>query len=288
MAILNIPHQQFDVYHFRGEKLLDKLESYLKKGNIAAIVYSNPNNPAWISFTEEELRIIGTLATKYKTIVMEDLAYFGMDFRTPFGTPYQPPYIPTIAHYTDHYILMISASKIFSYAGQRIAALVLSEKLFYLQSEKLAKQYSNAGVFGTTLINSILYMITSGTTHSTQFGFAAMLKASTEGKYDFRTETSEYARRSQKMKDIFIKNGFHIVYDKDIDRAISDGFFFTIGYKNMSCGQLMKTLLYFGISSITLSTTGSTQNGIRACCSRINDNLLEILDNRLQLFKEIY
>lgn len=288
LAILNIPHQQFDVYHFRGEKLLDKLESYLKKGNIAAIVYSNPNNPAWISFTEEELRIIGTLATKYKTIVMEDLAYFGMDFRTPFGTPYQPPYIPTIAHYTDHYILMISASKIFSYAGQRIAALVLSEKLFYLQSEKLAKQYSNAGVFGTTLINSILYMITSGTTHSTQFGFAAMLKASTEGKYDFRTETSEYARRSQKMKDIFIKNGFHIVYDKDIDRAISDGFFFTIGYKNMSCGQLMKALLYVGISSITLSTTGSTQNGIRACCSRINDNLLEILDNRLQLFKEIY
>ena len=83
-------------------------------GDIAAIVYSNPNNPAWFCLDEDELKIIGELATKYDTIVMEDQAYFCMDFRSPFGRPYQEPYVPTVARYTDNYILMLSASKIFT------------------------------------------------------------------------------------------------------------------------------------------------------------------------------
>ena len=32
--------ETFDVYDYRGEKLKEKLESYLKKGNISAIIYS--------------------------------------------------------------------------------------------------------------------------------------------------------------------------------------------------------------------------------------------------------
>ena len=64
--------ETFDVYDFRGNKLKEKLESYLKKGNISAIVYSNPNNPSWICLKEEELRIIGELATQYDVIVLED------------------------------------------------------------------------------------------------------------------------------------------------------------------------------------------------------------------------
>ena len=45
--ILNIPHASFDIYEYRAEKLGPKLESYLAQGDVAAIVYSNPNNPAW-------------------------------------------------------------------------------------------------------------------------------------------------------------------------------------------------------------------------------------------------
>ncbi len=67
-------------------KTRPELESYLAQGNIAAIVYSNPNNPAWICLTEDELRTIGELATRYDAIVIEDLAYLCMDFRKP-GTP---------------------------------------------------------------------------------------------------------------------------------------------------------------------------------------------------------
>ena len=82
LEVMGVKYQTFDVYDFRGEKLGPKLESYLSKGNICAIVYSNPNNPSWICLREEELKVIGELATKYDTIVMEDLAYFAMDFRT--------------------------------------------------------------------------------------------------------------------------------------------------------------------------------------------------------------
>ena len=285
LKVLGIPHVQFDVHDFRGEKLRAKLESYLEKGNIAGIIYSNPNNPAWISLTESELQVLGELATRYGAVVLEDLAYFGMDFRSDFGRPFEPPYIPTAARYTDNYILMLSSSKIFSYAGQRAAMLCISDSLFGRRFPALAERYAGAGIFGPTLIGSILYMITSGITHSTQIGYAAMLRAATEGRFDFVKETSEYARRSRRMKDLFEKHGFHVVYDKDIDRAISDGFFFTIGYGGMPCGELMRELLYYGISSISLSTTGSEQQGIRACCSRMSEDLYGVLDDRLRAFR---
>ena len=129
VRILGIKHESFDIYDFRAEKLGPKLESYLKQGNVAAIIYSNPNNPAWICLTESELRTIGELATKYDTIVLEDLAYMGMDFRKELGHPFQAPFQATAARYTDNYVLMISGSKIFSYAGQRIAIAAISDKL---------------------------------------------------------------------------------------------------------------------------------------------------------------
>jgi Aspartate/tyrosine/aromatic aminotransferase len=52
----------FDIYNYRGKKLKDKLESYFKTGKISSILFSNPNNPAWICLNEEELAIIGELS----------------------------------------------------------------------------------------------------------------------------------------------------------------------------------------------------------------------------------
>ena len=106
LRILGIEWELFDIHDFRGEPLRAKLESFLSKGDIAAVVYSNPNNPAWICLEESELKIIGELATQYDVIVLEDQAYFCMDFRHAFGRPYQPPFVPTVARYTDNYILM--------------------------------------------------------------------------------------------------------------------------------------------------------------------------------------
>ncbi|MDR2936538.1 MAG: pyridoxal phosphate-dependent aminotransferase [Rikenellaceae bacterium] len=284
LAMLGMKYASFDIHDHRGLVLRTRLEGFLEKGNISAIIYSNPNNPAWICLTENELQIIGGLASKYGAIVLEDLAYFGMDFREYLGHPWEPPYPATVARYTDNYILMFSGSKIFSYAGQRIAVTAVSDKIFGNVYPPLAERYGNSGHFGSTLINAIYYMVTSGSTHSTQFGLAAMMRAATDGEIDFVGETREYARRARRMKDIFLKNGFHIVYDKDEERPISDGFFFTVGYGRMSSAELMRELVYYGISSITLTTTGSEQPGIRACCSRMTEPMYAMLEERLVVF----
>ena len=286
LRIIGAEWVEFDIYNYRGEALREKLESMMAGGDIAAIVYSNPNNPAWICLEDSELKIIGELATKYDVIVMEDLAYFCMDFRTDMGHPFEPPYPPTVAHYTDNYILMLSSSKIFSYAGQRMALTCISDKLFDRQFPALAERYKDAGVFGQTLIASILYMITSGCTASTQYAYAEMLRLSSDGKINFVEDTREYARRAEKMKKIFTDNGFHIIYDNDVTQRVGDGFFFTIGYGDMSGGDLLKELLYYGVSSISLSTTGSDQQGVRACTSRMRDDLYEVMAERMKAFNE--
>ena len=284
LRIIGAQWEWFDIYHYRGEALREKLESYLSKGDIAAIVYSNPNNPAWICLEDSELKIIGELATRYDAIVMEDMAYFCMDFRSDLGKPWQPPYPPTVARYTDNYVLMLSSSKIFSYAGQRMAVLCVPEKLFHTHYPALAERYGDSGIFGQTLIASILYMITSGCTTSTQYAYAAMLDASVEGRIDFVEDTREYGRRAERMKKIFTDNGFHIVYDHDVTQPVGDGFFFTLGYGNMPSGQLLKELLYYGVSSISLSTTGCEQNGVRACTSRMREELYPVLEERMKAF----
>lgn len=286
LRIIGADWVEFDIHDYRGEALRAKLEEMLKEGDIAAIIYSNPNNPAWICLEEAELAIIGELATKHDVVVMEDLAYFCMDYRQDMGHPFQPPYPPTVARYTDNYILMLSSSKIFSYAGQRMALTCISDKLFERHYPALAERYKDAGVFGQTLIASILYMITSGCTASTQYAYAEMLRLSTEGKINFVEDTREYAIRAEKMKKIFTDNGFHIVYDYDVTQKVGDGFFFTIGYGNMSGGDLLKELLYYGVSSINLSTTGSEQQGVRACTSRMRPELYSVMEERMKAFRE--
>lgn len=286
LRVIGADWKEFDIYAYRGERLREKLEEMLSEGDVAAIVYSNPNNPAWICLEENELAIIGELATKHDVIVMEDLAYFCMDYRSDLGRPFMAPYAPTVAKYTDNYILMLSSSKIFSYAGQRMAMICISDRLYEEHFPALAERYKDSGVFGETLVASILYMITSGCTASTQYAYAEMLRLSTEGMLDFVDDTREYAVRAEKMKKIFTDNGFHIVYDKDVTRTVGDGFFFTIGYGNMTGGELLRELLYYGVSSISLSTTGSRQNGVRACTSRMRDELYEVLRERMIAFRE--
>ena len=285
LCVLGVKYQQFDIYDYRGEALRGKLEEFLKVGNIAAIIYSNPNNPAWICLEEQELQIIGELATKYDTIILEDLAYFAMDFRKDLSRPFEPPFQATVARYTDNYMLMLSASKIFSYAGQRMAVVCVSDRLFHRRYPALAERYRGAGIFGSTFVNAILYMITSGATHSVQFGLAAMYKAASDGLINFVEDTMEYGRRAKRMKQLFCENGFYVVYDCDVEEKIGDGFFFTIGYPGMTSGELMRELLYYGISSITLNTTGSEQEGIRACTSRMRDDLFDVLEQRLKAFR---
>ncbi len=285
LKMLGVQYDTFDVYNYRGEKLRSKLEKYLQQGNISSIIYSNPNNPTWVCFSEKELQIIGELATRYDVMVIEDLAYFAMDFRSDLSKPGVAPYQPTVANYTDNYLMLISGSKAFSYAGQRIGCLVISDVLFKRRFPDL-KRYFSSDEFGKAMIFGPMYGLSSGVAHSVQYGFAALLKAVNDGKYNFVEVTREYGEKAKLLKTIFKQNGFHIVYDRDEDEVLADGFYFTVGYQSLTGEELVEQLLYYGVSAISLGTTGSCREGIRACVSQVSRSQFDTLNDRLMMFNE--
>ena len=288
LRILGMEYDTFDVYNYRGGKLHDKLESYLKKGRTSAILYSNPNNPSWVCLTEEELETIGKLSREYDVPIVEDLAYFCMDFRKDLSKPGEPPYQPSVARYCDKWIMLISGSKAFSYAGQRIGTLVVSDTLRTTQYEELAK-YFPSDVFGRALVYGAMYGLSSGVASSVQRGFTALLEAANAGKYDFVNEVREYGRRAEKMRSIFEKYGFKVVYDRDGDVPLANGFYFTLSYPGLNGGELLRALIEFGVSAISLGSTGSERTeGLRACVSHVPPTQYELLESRMAAFQNMY
>lgn len=286
--VQGVRYESFDVIDYRGDKLEAKLEEVLSSGRISGMIYSNPNNPTWMCLNEQELEIIGKMATKYDVVVIEDLAYLNMDFREDRSKPFEPPYQPSVARYTDNYLILISGSKMFSYAGQRIAVVAMSPRLADRCYSGFEKRYGNDGQFRRNFIFNILYVLSSGVPHSVQYALTAMFRAASDGRLNYVDHVKEYARRAAQVKEIMKKNGFHIVYDKDCEQDVGDGFFFTFGYKNMTGEQLINKLIYYGISAITLAPTGSSREGLRGCVSMISDYQYDEFDKRLRLFSQDY
>jgi len=161
----------------------------------------------------------------------------------------------------------------------------MSDKLYNRAYPGLTQRYGG-GTFGTVYIHRVLYALSAGTGHSAQFALAAMFKAASDGIFDFVSDVREYGRRAQKLKKIFTDYGFHIVYDHDLKDPIADGFYFTISYPGMTGSRLMETLIYYGISAIALCTTGSEQEGLRACTSFIKNHQYALLEERLKIFRD--
>ena len=284
--ILGLKQTSFDIYDYRGEALAEKLESILAKGYTTGILYSNPNNPAWTNLTPDELASIGRLATKYDAIVIEDLAYMGMDFRHDCGTPFEEPYVPTIAKYTDNYVLLLSASKIFSYAGERIALVCMSPEVARRTDPGLMPVF-RMRTFADAYIFGVVYCVSSGVTHSVQCAMAAMLEAAADGRINFVHDCEEYRRRCARARQLFTDAGFKVVYADDAGTPVSDGFFFTATYGDMDSESLQRALMRHGISTISLPGTGSTRHGLRICVSKLADDKdFEILAERLRAFTD--
>ena len=86
---------------------------------------------------------------------------------------------------------------------------------------------------------------------------------------------------------MFTDNGFKIVYDTDVDKPIADGFYFTISYPGFSGEELIEEFLYYGVSAISLSITGSERSeGLRACVSLVDRSQFPDLEYRLKKFNE--
>ena len=178
----------------------------------------------------------------------------------------------------------MSGSKMFSYAGQRIAIIAISDGLYH-REYPLLKEWYRMSRLGDAYVFAVLYAVSSGASHSAQYALAEMLRAAADGELDFVTAAAEYARRAAVTKKMFRENGFHIVYDMDGDEPVSDGFFYTVGYKGLSGAELMGELIRYGIATIALSTTGSRQAGVRVCVSQLNrPEQFVLLEERLRLF----
>ena len=285
MAILNIEWKGVEATELRSAGFTKALREEFSSGDYAAMVFSNPNNPSWMCLSEDELKEIALVAKEFDIIVIEDLAYLCMDSRKGYGTPYREPYPPTIARYTGNYMSLLSGSKIFSYAGQRIGILCVGEELYNRKYPALAERYRSSGVFGLCITRCMLDMITSGCTASTQWGLAAMMDRSCEGGINFVQDISEYGRRAEKMKSIFTRHGFHISYEEDASGKIGNGFFFTLSYPGMDSATLVNELMAYGISTVSLAKMGSAKQGVRVCSSRINGEQFDILEERLAAFE---
>jgi len=284
---LGAPVASIDFHDHRGEKLLDAVEERAARGDLCAILWSSPNNPSWIVLKEPELKGLAEICDRHDLIAIEDLAYFGMDTREDYFTPGKPPYQPTVMRYTDRAICIVSSSKIFSYAGQRIALAIIPPGLMEKESPDLVEQFGTANV-GHAFLHGVLYPITASVPESPQYGLLALLKAVNSGDLSLFAPAAEYARRARIMKKLFLGHGFKLVYDNDLGEPLSDGFYFTVAYPGFDHGaDLLLELLHYGVSAITLETTGSTRvEGLRACVSLIGDDLFDTLKHRLARFQE--
>ncbi len=284
LQVLGLRQQSIDIYQHRGSLLRRGLERILSRNNIGALLYSNPNNPSWMCLTEDELRIIAELCTKYDVIVLEDLAYLTMDFRQDYSVPFQPPFQPTVARYTNNYMLLISSSKLFSFAGERVGVIAVSSSLYDSRSKDLLG-YFNSDVFGHCLGYGAVYAASAGVSHSSQYGLAALLRNASDGNEPMLQQVREYGQRAAVMKRLFLEAGFRLVYAEDDGRPLADGFYFTLSYPGFSGDQLVASLLQFGISAISLARTGSAHpEGIRACVSKMSEADMPELKHRLELF----
>ena len=285
MRFLGLERDSIDFYDHRGDKLIAEVERRAARGDLCALLWSSPNNPSWIVLQDSELRGLGRICDRYGLIAIEDLAYFGMDVRQDYFIPGVPPYQPTILRHTQRGISIISSSKIFSYAGQRIAITVLSPELMQLRAPDLETHYGTANL-GHALVHGVLYPITASVPESPQYGLLALLRAANAGDRSLFDAARVYARRAAIMKKLFLRHGFRLVYDNDLGQPLADGFYFTVAYPDFKHGaDLLRELLFYGISAITLETAGSSRvEGLRACVSMVGEEQFEALDDRLRRF----
>lgn len=283
--LLGLGRDSIELSEYRGDKLIQAVEEKVARGKIGGIIYSSPNNPAWITLKPKELEGLGALCTEYDVLAIEDLAYFCMDFRAEYGIPGQPPYQPTIAKYTDRYFVLVSSSKIFSFPGARIGIAVFSPAFLTMKAPNLTAKFCTENV-GHAFVHGGVYCTTSGVPQSSQWGLYGLLKKANAGELDFVKTTREYGRRAAHLKEVFQRYGFELVYDNDLGEPLADGFYFTFSYPGFNGQELLMELLHYGISAITLESTGSKRTeGLRACVSFVDETQYDLVEERLRQFQ---
>jgi aspartate/methionine/tyrosine aminotransferase len=278
--------ESIDFYNFRGEKLIEEINRRLEKGNIGGVIWSSPNNPSWICLNQDELDGMAEAGDKHNVLMIEDQAYFGMDLRQDYYHSGEPPFVPSVSRKGKNWVILLSGSKLFSYAGQRIGLMILSPTLAERNFENLEPWFATKN-FLHAVVHGGIYCITAGVSHSAQWGLTALLKSANENNRGYVENVREYSNRAKTLKKTFLKNGFSLVYDNDLGEPLADGFYFTVSYPGMRGPQLLLELLRYGISMITLDITGSCRlEGLRACVSFTDKSRFADLEERLATFNK--
>lgn len=270
-----------DFYDHRGAKLVQAVDERLSRGDVGAVIWSSPNNPAWISLTQEELDGLAAAGDRHDVLLIEDQAYFGMDLRRDVFVPGRPPYQPSVARSGRTWVMLLSGSKLFSYAGQRVGLMVLSPELAQRRFENFTP-YFGTDRFLHAFVHGGIYCSTAGVSHSGQYALAALLRMANDGDRSFLANAREYAARAAWLKACFQRHGFPLVYDNDLGQPIADGFYFTICRPGLQGTDLQLELIRHGISMITLDITGSCRpEGLRVCVSFTDQSRYAEMETRL-------
>jgi aspartate/methionine/tyrosine aminotransferase len=277
--LLGLESCGIDLFSCREKRLIDAIQLNARDGRLAAISWSNPNNPTSITLSADELRGIAAVCEKNDVIAIEDAAYLGMVTGEPATSVTA---MNCIANYTDNFFLLLSASKMFSYAGERIGVLASSSSLMGRSYDALEELFSCKRV--DLAVKRTLFNLTAGAPHTAQYAVAGILKAINDGKYDLVQNLSEYGRRAKAVKSILLRNGFHTIYKSSCDES-EHGFYLTFGFPGLTAAQLLKELLYHGITALPLSAFGScSKDGLRACVGLLEPRFFPLLERGIQEF----
>jgi aspartate/methionine/tyrosine aminotransferase len=275
MLGLEVRSVELDGLH--GTRLLAAIESQLKTGDVASLCWASPNNPTWSVRSDDELKAIAALCARYEVLPIEDLTYLGMHGR---GAAIER--LPSIARYADRCFSVLSASKMLSYAGERVGFLIGNEGLLASASSSLARTSGLESIARTC--SSMVFNLTGGAPHSAQFGVAQALEAINQGKIDLERVLSVYADRARQLKELLLQNGFYLIYADGVNHS-SDGFYVCFGYPGLTSTELLRRLLMYGVTVLPLPLFGSSRcDGVRACVGRLDERNMALLAKRLNGF----
>jgi aspartate/methionine/tyrosine aminotransferase len=265
-----------DLLECRGARLVDQIRSHCGGGDVAAISWSSPNNPTGITLLEEELRGIAAVCNQHDVIAIEDAAYLCMSPNS------SPPHARSVAHFTSNFFLLLSASKMFSYAGERIGVLVTSKALASRSYQDLHRFMGCADVWQA--IRRTVFNLTAGAPHSAQLALAAAFNSCTRGEYELVDILAEYGRRARTVKNILLRHKFHLLSS---DSSEEDGFYLTFAYPGLNAEVLLRKLLCHGISALPLALFGSSRHdGLRGCVGLLGPKDLARFQQRIKAFSQ--
>lgn len=285
---LGMANQAIETDGKRGKALLDAIRTVFETNTVAAFCWASPSNPSWMILNHEELVGIAELCKAFNVIPIEDLTYLGMiNSKQPLHDR-----VPSISRYAEDYFLVISTSKMLSYAGERVGLLVGSPHLLATESEKLRESLGVTSV--RRACSSLIFNLTGGASHSAQYAIAAAIQAINADQYPLEERLSIYIERAHALIKILINNNFYIINSLSKEKKEeqksdeqSKGFYVNFGYSGLSELELVEHLLRVGVAVLPLSIFGSQRNdAVRACVGRLDEEKLVRLQQSLRRFND--